>query len=315
VIRVSAFSAPSAVQIAQAFARSRSEVLDSGRPVAGDLRRYVESVLPKEAASEVLRRLEAAKLESLAEFAAGAGHEINNPLAVISGRAAMLLRDESDPERRRLLATIGAQALRIRDMIGDLMVFGRPPQPAPVELDLAEIARTVVDRFVPEVSPEVSISCCGDETAPVWADHTQLCVVIEALIRNSLEALDGSSGRIEIESRRPAESSSEFALVPLSQLLVRDTGCGLSDVDRQHLFDPFYSGRPAGRGLGFGLSKCWRIVTLHGGRIEVESAPPHHGSAASAGPASDDGGTADSTAAGWTTFRVLWPAGPCGPDR
>jgi hypothetical protein len=47
----------------------------------------------------------------------------------------------------------------------------------------------------------------------------------------------------------------------------------LSEENRQHLFDPYYSGRPAGRGLGFGLAKCWRIVTNHGGRIEVASRP------------------------------------------
>ena len=68
-----------------------------------------------------------AKLEALAEFAAGAGHEINNPVATIVGRAELLLKGETNPERRQALLTIGAQALRIRDMIGDLMVFARPP--------------------------------------------------------------------------------------------------------------------------------------------------------------------------------------------
>ena len=50
-------------------------------------------------------------------------------------------------------------------------------------------------------------------------------------------------------------------------------GPGFSEEERQHLFDPFYSGREAGRGLGFGLSKCWRIVRNHGGRIDVQSDP------------------------------------------
>ncbi len=69
------------------------------------------------------------KLEAMAEFAAGAGHEINNPVATIAGRAALLLKSESDPERRRALETIGGQAYRIRDMIGDAMTFARPPEP------------------------------------------------------------------------------------------------------------------------------------------------------------------------------------------
>ena len=80
-----------------------------------------------------------AKLEALAEFAAGAGHEINNPVATIVGRAELLLKGETNPERRQALLTIGAQALRIRDMIGDLMLFARPPKPELQSLNLVEV--------------------------------------------------------------------------------------------------------------------------------------------------------------------------------
>src|SRR6478752_5710914 len=89
--------------------------------------------------SEFQRTLEAEKLESLAEFAAGAGHEINNPLAVISGRAQLILRQEKNPERRRELAVINSQALRIHEMIADLMLFARPPRPRPVRCNLVSI--------------------------------------------------------------------------------------------------------------------------------------------------------------------------------
>jgi signal transduction histidine kinase len=58
-------------------------------------------------------------------------------------------------------------------------------------------------------------------------------------------------------------------------ICVRDDGPGITPDERQHIFDPFYSARQAGRGLGLGLSKCWRIVTNHGGRIEVASQPGH----------------------------------------
>ena len=55
--------------------------------------------------------------------------------------------------------------------------------------------------------------------------------------------------------------------------MVTDTGPGISPEVRRHLFDPFYSGREAGRGLGFGLAKCWRIITDHGGQIDITSEP------------------------------------------
>src|SRR5579872_5831871 len=83
------------------------------------------------------RQLNELKLRALAEFAAGAGHEINNPVATIVGYAQQLLADETNPDRRHALATIGAQAYRIRDMIGDVMLFARPPAPHPQVIDLS----------------------------------------------------------------------------------------------------------------------------------------------------------------------------------
>ena len=97
-------------------------------------------------------RLEREKLEALAEFAAGAGHEINNPVATIVGRVQMLLEGEADEDRRQQLITIGAQALRIRDMIGDLMLFARPPQPRRARLDLAAWTRQVLQPLESEIT-------------------------------------------------------------------------------------------------------------------------------------------------------------------
>ena len=57
------------------------------------------------------------------------------------------------------------------------------------------------------------------------------------------------------------------------QVTIRDNGPGIPVEARRHIFDPFYSGREAGRGLGFGLTKCWRIIRMHGGTVEVRSSP------------------------------------------
>jgi signal transduction histidine kinase len=220
--------------------------------------------------------LEREKLEALAEFAAGAGHELNNPVATISARAQLLLKDETDPERRRALAVIGGQALRIRDMIGDLMLFARPPEPRPEELDLGAEISGVIKKLRDDVEQRhCRLQFAPAESVPVFADEMQLRVVVSTLLRNSLEALPDADGEIAVTCGPSGEGMAQFT--------VTDNGCGLSDTDRRHLFDPYYSGRQAGRGLGFGLCKCWRIVSNHGGRIEVDSQ------------------------AGRTTFRVIWP--------
>ena len=225
--------------------------------------------------------LERAKLESLAEFAAGAGHEINNPLATISGRVQLLLKEERDPERRRALETIGGQALRIRDMIGDVMLFARPPRPKLERIDLAHVVRSVLDQLRDVASKAgCTFETNVDSAVPILADRAQVAVVVDALVRNSIEALTGRGGTVQVHVESSNDSTAPFAI-----LSVEDHGPGLSASDREHLFDPFYSGRQAGRGLGFGLSKCWRIVTNHGGRIEVASAPNER-----------------------TVFRVYWPA-------
>src|SRR4051812_19228303 len=96
--------------------------------------------------------LERQKLEALAEFSAGAGHEINNPLAVISGRAQLLLRSETHPDRRRELAVIHAQALRVHEMIADLMLFARPPAPARKHVDVPALFDGLVAQYGAQIT-------------------------------------------------------------------------------------------------------------------------------------------------------------------
>lgn len=210
------------------------------------------------------RQLEIEKLAALREFAYGASHEINNPLANIATRAQTLLRDELDEERRRSLAVIASQALRAHTMIADVMLFAKPPvlRCAPVSLP------AVLERVIREVEKDAR----GQRTVvrregadPLWisADGEQLAIAVRALVENSLQAL-GQGGTVVVAAERHLAGES-------CRLVVRDTGPGIPAAVRRHLFDPYYSGREAGRGLGVGLCKAWRIVTDHGGRIEVEN--------------------------------------------
>jgi len=210
--------------------------------------------------------LEAEKLEAMAEFAAGAGHEINNPLAVIAGRAQLLLREETDPERRRTFALMNTQAKRVYEMIADMMLFARPPKPKFEQVELIGLIDQVVDALRPDMTEQaVTLSRVGDDgPITIEADPTQLHVALRAMCRNSLEAI-GHDGRIEID----ANESGDNAILRLV-----DNGPGIAPEARRHLFDPYFSARQAGRGLGMGLSKCWRIiVTNHHGSIDVASSP------------------------------------------
>jgi signal transduction histidine kinase len=217
----------------------------------------------REQAAQATERIEHVKLGALAEMAAGAGHEINNPLAVISGRAQLLMVEESDPRRRKSLETIIAQAQRIHRMIVDLMMFARPPEP-----NLKPTAVTdVIDRAVAKVKAdsadsEVAVEVAAAGSLCVEGDVDQLALAVECVVRNAIEASSpGSTVRV-------AASNAEGSRVGIR---VTDTGGGISDDQRQHIFEPFYSGRDAGRGLGMGLSKAWRIVQNHRGEILIES--------------------------------------------
>jgi signal transduction histidine kinase len=225
--------------------------------------------------SDFDRRLEQEKLASLGELAYGASHEINNPLANISTRAQALMTGESDPERRRMLAIINGQALRANEMIADMMLFARPPQLVRENIDLVPLVHSLLDELVSDAELQGTRLRGAGLDDPLWvsADATQLAMAIRAVIVNALQAL-GADGEVEVRLfAAPAESPDT---PDQARIAIRDTGPGIPPQIRRHLFDPFFSGREAGRGMGLGLAKCWRVVTLHGGSIDVTS-PPHQG--------------------------------------
>jgi Signal transduction histidine kinase len=214
-----------------------------------------------------LNELERQKLDALAEFAAGVGHEINNPLAVIGGRAQILLREIDHEEHRKHLASILAQVRRAYEMIADIRLFARPPKPEPSETDIAAVLNSVVTK-------------CSDatyDTEIVWdvhnvANDVRLCIdssfletILTALCKNAVEAT-GTQGQIKI--------SCEYC--PSGVIIqIEDNGPGIPLEHIPLLFSPYFSGRQAGRGLGFGLCKASRLLELMGGTIKFENRTPH----------------------------------------
>jgi signal transduction histidine kinase len=206
-----------------------------------------------------------ARLEALREFAYGAGHEINNPLANIAARAQALLVDEQDPERRRRLATIVDQAFRARDMIGGLMVFARPPRPQPAAAAVGEIVRAVLEPLRPTAAARGLRLEYAPPPVPIEAlvDAGQMVEALRAVVMNAVEAVD-DGGRVTVAGR---------VVDGMVEIEVADDGRGMDAATLRRAFDPFFSGREAGRGIGLGLPKAWRLVELNGGSVGVESRP------------------------------------------
>jgi signal transduction histidine kinase len=210
-------------------------------------------------------RLQSLKLAALAEFAAGAGHEINNPLAVISGQAQYLLGHEAEPAKQRALQTVIGQTQRIHQILNELMQFARPPRPQKQAVDVPDLIREVAGSLS-ELAGErrVQLVCPLPErpVGALYADPRQVRTALECLLRNAIEAApaDGWAGvRLELSSPDRLE------------LIVEDNGSGPPPAQRDHLFDPFYSGRHAGRGRGLGLPTAWRLAREHGGDVRFDS--------------------------------------------
>lgn len=201
-----------------------------------------------------------AKLSGLAELAAGAGHEINNPLAIISGHAQRLRKAEEEPERQKVFEVVLRQTERISDIVRELMQFARPAVPSRTDVDANELVAEIIELLEPDAGcRNVGVlQLAADGDCRIHGDSVQLRKILKNLIRNAIEASpDGGQVRIETV----ADGSSV-------QIAVEDDGLGPRDEAIPHLFDPFYSGRPAGRGRGLGLATAWRLASINGGDLQ-----------------------------------------------
>ena len=210
-------------------------------------------------------RLREQKLTAVAELAAGAGHEINNPLAVISGQAQYLLKGEEDLNRAKALERIISQTTRIHVLLRDLMLYARPPAPGFKQVPISKLVKQSI-HAVHDLAVGRGVTL--EHTLPaakaaITCDPTLLGVAIKCLLQNAIEAAP-AGGWVKL-----AAQSTNGKLT----ILVEDNGPGIPANLKENIFDPFYSGRNAGRGVGLGLSKVWRIVQLHSGDIRLITAP------------------------------------------
>ncbi len=209
---------------------------------------------------ELQAELERQKIDALAEFAAGAGHEINNPLAIILGHAQRMLRETENPEHRRLLGIVAAQVKRTYEMIADIRLFARPPKPEIRRFNLVPDLQKLVEEqtpFMDQVGLRIVFSTDLDRLE-IESDPVQIHLVVAALCDNAREA----GGNVRIRLNQTPNGC---------DIIVADDGPGIAAEIRPFIFDPYFSGREAGRGLGFGLPKAWRIVQQLGGTIRLDN--------------------------------------------
>ena len=207
-------------------------------------------------------------LSALAEMAGGAAHELNNPLAVISGRAQLLSQAETDPDKKRMLKQIQDNAFEITRITEDLLAFAEPPQPKRTRtkvqqmLDEAIQLATMKTR-VDDLDVTIDVADSADE---VYVDSAQIASAIANILCNASESYPDKKGPIKIFVQKDIADN-------FIKLDITDSGIGMDEETLRKATLPFFSNRPAGRGRGMGLAHTQRLVELNGGTLQIASQP------------------------------------------
>jgi len=200
------------------------------------------------------------KLASLGQLAAGAAHEINNPLTAILGYADVLIQESPAQTRPRTLAEkIRDQARRTKDLVTNLLSFARQVPAEKQLLDLNTVLTGAVQlRTLDLREKRIRIELESQSILPaVRGDPNQLLQVFYHLISNAVDAMETIGGGVLLirTLREKGNVIIEFS----------DTGPGMQEPEK--VFDPFYTTKPVGKGTGLGLSICYGVMQEHGGRI------------------------------------------------
>jgi len=239
-------------------------------------KRMVNHIAQAEREKEMMNEqvIEAGKLASVGELAAGIAHEINNPVAIMVEEAGWIedllaeedLRgSENAEEFHRALKQIKTQGVRCKEITHKLLSFARKTDPKLKMLSLNDLISEVVG--LSEQSAKYSNVRIIKNLAPnlpvISVSPSEMQQVLLNLINNAIDAMDNKGGKIEVTTRMDGQ----FVVVD-----VADNGHGIPQANLQRIFDPFYTTKPVGKGTGLGLSICYGIVKKMGGEISVNSA-------------------------------------------
>jgi len=220
--------------------------------------------------SEIVRLqeqlLQSEKLSALGQMIAGAAHELNNPLAGILGYSQLLLEEKLPGRVRGDLEVILREAMRCQTIVHNLLTFARKQNSKRQKVDLTEMLNRVITMHSTQlrnVEVEVTRKFAKGATE-VFADDHQLQQVFSHLVDNACDALRLSINkpkRLTVTTRK---------LDDIIRVEVADNGIGIPNEDRNKIFDPFYTGKEVGEGMGLGLSMCFGIVQSHQGKIHFD---------------------------------------------
>ena len=237
-----------------------------------------ENVTERLRREAVVRRAE--RMASLGHTLAGVAHELNNPLAAISGFAQILLKTHLPKDDRSAIETIHREAKRAAKIVKDLLTFARRQDSSERHrVDLNDIVRYIVDtqRYAMETHGMLCELVLSDEPAYVAADPAQLEQVMLNLLVNARQALETitapvAAGRLTAgTTRTPMVVIRTAVRGKTVSLEISDNGPGITARQLPRIWDPFWTTKEEGEGTGLGLSVVHAIIVEHGGTIDVDT--------------------------------------------
>ena len=210
--------------------------------------------------------MEASRLVSVGEMAAGIAHEINNPLAAVMGFSQLVLRRDVDEAVRKDLDKILAEAKRASKIIANLQSFARRYKPKKEYISVADIVQKILDfrSYELQVNNIEVVTRFDPEIPYVFGDEHQLEQVFLNIVTNAEQFMASANGEGTLTVT--IEAIDEKILISFS-----DDGPGIKKDDLPKIFDPFFTTKDVGSGTGLGLSICYGMIHEHDGTITVES--------------------------------------------